>query len=262
MEVRIIACYTQDPVLMAYIFDDTTDMHRDMAIDIFRFGKQWDNIPGKLGKKIRFEAKNGATFPWFYNSYYRSIARNLFAKCMDMECYEGINVLEHLKSIGIIKSNSKPYDDFEAHIKKVEEKFWNKFKEVKKWQEATMKGYLRNGYIEQKFGFRCGGHLSHNQVVNYPVQGTAFHCLLWAINRINKNMKDMKLQSLLNGQIHDCALFDTNPSEQHKLMEMCQRVATIEIREELNWLNVPLAIEWEEGDVNKSWADKVEWREE
>lgn len=264
MEVRIIACYTQDPTLMAYIFDDTTDMHRDMAIDIFKFGKTWDTIPSKLGKKIRFEAKNGATFPWFYNSYYRSIARNLFAKCMSMICYEGITILEHLKSIGVIKSNNttKAYEEFEAHIKKVEDRFWHKFHEVKKWQEAMMKSYLKLGYIEQKFGFRCGGYLSHNDVVNYPIQGTAFHCLVWSLNEIVKEIKRQRLYTRVIGQIHDCCLDDLFPPERKIIMDLSSEIATVRIREVHPWINVPLMIEWEEGEVNQSWADKIECRED
>lgn len=262
MEVRIIACYTQDPVLMAYIFDESTDMHRDMAIDIFRFGKTWDTIPKKLRGMIRFEAKNGATFPWFYGSYYRSVTRNLFAKCMGMECYEGINILEHLKSIGIVKSNSKPYDDFEAHIKKVEERFWNKFKVVRKWQEDMWKSYLRLGYIEQKHGFRCGGYLSHNDVVNWPIQGTAFHCLMWSLNTINARIKEERLKTKIIGQIHDCCLYDLVPPENDQIVLLSESIATKEIREVHPWINVPLLIEWEEGDINQSWAEKVEWKEE
>jgi uracil-DNA glycosylase family 4 len=262
MEVRIIACYTKDPVLMSYIFDASTDMHRDMAIDLFKFGDLWQTIPKKKAKDIRFEAKNGATFPWFYGSYWRSVARNLFNQVMDMECYEGITVFEHLQAVGIIKNRGRAYEEFEAHIKQCEAKFWHKFKEVKKWQEWAWKSYLEKGYIEQLFGFRCSGWLTRNDVVNYPVQGTAFHCLMWAINRINKEMKRRRMLSKMNGQIHDCCLTDCFPPEQHNLMELSSRIATVEIREELKWLNVPLLIEWEQTEVNKSWATKEETRED
>lgn len=262
MEVKIIACYSHDKTLMNYIEDESTDMHRDMAIDIFRFGKQWDNIPKKLASKIRFEAKNGATFPWFYNSYFRSIARNLFAKTMKMECYNNITLFEHLQAVGIIKSKATAYDDFEKHIKRVEELFWQKFTGVKQWQEKTLKDYLKNGYIEQLFGFRISGYLTRNQVANYPIQGTAFHCLMWALNHINDKIQRDKLLTKIIGQIHDCCLFDLFPPEQQYIMEMSTQIATKDIRITNPWIIVPLSIEWEETEVNQPWGSKVETREE
>jgi uracil-DNA glycosylase family 4 len=262
MEVRIIACYSQDPKLMAYIFDESTDMHRDIAIELFNFEKTWKDIPNKLAKKIRFEGKNGATFPWFYGSYYKNIARNIFAKCMAMICYENITVLEHLMAVGVIKHKSKAYEEFEEHVKKVEQRFWHRFKGVKAWQEKSWKDYLAKGYIEQMFGFRCSGYLTRNDVVNWPIQGTAFHCLLWSINEINRRMKDDYMKSLMIGQIHDCCLSDLYPPEKQKLMTMSNLIATKEIREVHKWINVPLLIEWEEAPINASWADKVEVREE
>jgi DNA polymerase I-like protein with 3'-5' exonuclease and polymerase domains len=258
MEVRIIACYTQCPVLMNYIFDESTDMHRDNAIELFNFHDTWQLIPGKLGKKIRFEAKNGFTFPEFYGSYYRSCARNLFQKCMGMICYDGITVLEHLRATGIIKDKNKAYEEFEEWVKRVEQRFWLKYKAVKKWQEKAWSDYLRLGYVEQMFGFRCQGYMTRNDVVNYPIQGTAFHCLMWSINEINRRMKEQRMLSKMIGQIHDCCLSDLFPFEQRKLMDMSAKIATQEIREVNKWINVPLIIEWEETEINKPWGSKIE----
>jgi len=264
MEVRIIACYTQCPTLMAYIFDPNTDMHRDNAIEIFKFSDDlWDKIPKKpFAKDLRFEAKNGFTFPEFYNSYYKSCARNLFSKCMKMICYEGITVFEHLQAVGVIKTKANAYEEFETHLKKVEERFWFKYKAVKQWQEKSLADYVRLGYIEQMFGFRCQGYLSKNQVVNYPVQGTAFHCLMWSINEINKRMKEEKYISRMNGQVHDCCLTDLFPLEKQKLMKMSNQIATLDIREHFKWLVVPLLIEWEETEIDKPWGSKEETRED
>jgi hypothetical protein len=47
---------------------------------------------------------------------------------------EGITVEEHLRNVGVIKGNLKPYDCFEKHVKDVEEKYWKRFKVFKEWQ--------------------------------------------------------------------------------------------------------------------------------
>jgi DNA polymerase I-like protein with 3'-5' exonuclease and polymerase domains len=181
---------------------------------------------------------------------------------MDMVCYEGITVFEHLRAVGIIKNKGRAYEEFEAHIKKREEIFWSKFKAVKKWQEKAWADYIRLGYIEQMFGFRCKGFLSRNEVVNYPVQGSAFHALMWTINHLNKEMKEAEMLTRMNGQIHDCCLSDMYPPERKAYMAMSERIATIDIRKANPWINVPLLIEWEEGAPNASWAHKVETRED
>ena len=55
--------------------------------------------------------------------------------------------------------------------------------------------------------------MTNNMIVNSPIQGTAFHCLLWSMIEINKFIKKEKLESKLIGQIHDEILVDTVPDE-------------------------------------------------
>jgi DNA polymerase-1 len=262
MEVRIIACITQDPILIEYINDPTSDMHRDQAMELFCFNKkEWDHmvsINKRNPKDIRFHAKNGMVFALFYGSYYRSIARTLFALLKELTTGE-CTLFEHLRSKGIIRSLSTAADDFENHVKRVEQKFWNRFKAVKKWQEKAFADYLQKGYIEQMFGFRVSGWLTRNDICNYPVQGTAFHCLVWSIGKLDYRMKEEKLDSKLIGQIHDCCLGDVVPSEQNQWDYMSHEIATKEIREEHKWIIVPLAIEFEKTKINEAWSMKKEF---
>jgi DNA polymerase-1 len=259
MEVRIIACVTQDPVLMRYIEDSTSDMHRDQAKDWFSFtDAEWATIDKKLAKAVRFESKNGFVFAEFYGSYYGSIARTMFPKLKELSIGE-TNLFEHLRSKGVIRSLSTAADDFENHTKRVEQRFWNKFKAVKKWQEKAFASYLEKGYIEQMFGFRCGGWLSKNDICNYPIQGTAFHCLVWSLGQLDKRMKDERMDSLLIGQIHDCCLGDITVDEHDHWCHMSHKIATQEIREAFKWIIVPLDIEFEESGINEPWSVKKEF---
>jgi DNA polymerase-1 len=262
MEVRIIACITHDPVLMKYIEDPTSDIHRDQAMELFCFNKaEWDHmvsINKKNPKDIRFHAKNGMVFALFYGSYYRSIARTLFALLKELNTGE-CTLFEHLRSKGIIRSLSSAAEDFENHVKRVEQKFWNRFKGVKKWQEKAFASYLEKGYIEQMFGFRVSGWLTRNDICNYPVQGTAFHCLVWSIHRLDYQMKEEKMHSKLIGQIHDCCLADVVPTEQDRWDAMSYNIATKEIREVHPWIIVPLDIEFEKTEVNAPWSTKKEF---
>ncbi len=259
MEVRIIACITQDPVLIKYIEDPSSDMHRDQAMDWFSFTKEeWDVLDKKQAKGIRFVAKNSMVFALFYGSYYRSIARGQFPMLKEMMVGD-ITMFEHLRRKGVIKSLSTAQEDFENHTKRTEQRFWNRFKAVKAWQEKAFKSYLEKGYIEQMFGFRCHGWLTRNDICNYPVQGTAFHCLIWAIVTLEQRMIDHKMDSMLVGQIHDCCLGDILDREHDLWCTMSQQIATKEIREAHPWIIVPLDIEFEKGEIGEPWSKKKEF---
>ena len=58
IEVKVNACYNKDTTLLNYVTDPTTDMHRDMAIQIFKLGDYDEKIHGTL----RSATKNGFVF--------------------------------------------------------------------------------------------------------------------------------------------------------------------------------------------------------
>jgi DNA polymerase I-like protein with 3'-5' exonuclease and polymerase domains len=53
--------------------------------------------------------------------------------------------------------------------------------------------------------------MGHDDVTNYPIQGSAFHCLLWAFNETDRIMRKDKWDTRLLGQVHDSMLLDVNP---------------------------------------------------
>jgi DNA polymerase-1 len=259
LEVRIIACYTQDSVLMNYIKDETSDMHKDQAMILFGFApNEWAELDKKHAKAIRFEAKNGLVFPLFYGSFYGSISRNLFPKLKEMTTGE-MTVFEHLRSKGIINSLSSASKDFEEHVKQVEKKFWTRFSKSKLYQEQSYKDYVKNGYVEQKFGFKGKGWMSKNDISNHPVQGSAFHCLLWSLNELDRRMKAANMESKIITEIHDCCLASIVPDELEEWCKLSYEIATQEIRKAHPWIIVPLDLEFSKSEVDGSWATMKEF---
>ena len=242
IEVRMGAVYTKDPVLIDYINDPKTDMHRDTASDIFIL------VSKEITIEIRFVAKNDFVFPEFYGSYYRNIAKNIWKDSLHLKTNSGATIKDHLKSKGI-----DDYYSFENHVKCVEERFWKKFKVFRQWQENHINDFIKNGHLEMLFGFQSSGYLTRNKIINYPFQGTAFHCLLWSIIQINKELKKNNYKTRIVGQIHDCCIYDLVPEEEKDIIELSEYIATKRIREEFSWINVPLTIEWESTEIDEPW---------
>mgnify|MGYP001766403057 CR=1 FL=1 len=257
LEVRIIGACTGDPELVRYINDPSTDMHRDQAMSLFDLKKK------EVTKMLRFHAKNGFVFAEFYGSYYRSIARSLWETMNrdQLKTATDVNIFDHLMDNKII-NHEKDFDKFESHVKDVEQSFWDRFSGVKKWQKRNWDFYERNGYVELATGFRCSGYMKRNDLANYPIQGPAFHCLLYSLININDELKRRKMGTKIIGQIHDCCLFDCVPSEKEAVKEMSIEIATKKIRQDWKWLNVPVVLEFEETKVDESWYSKKEVREE
>jgi len=248
IEVRIAACYTKDPVLISYINDPTTDMHRDQAQELFLLNSE------EVNKTLRFYAKNGWVFPQFYGSYYKNCASGLWENCHNLPVgknNDGLILTEHLRKKGI-----KCYDDFVEHCKHHEKAYWDRFTVFKEWQESVKQFYLKYGYTKSFFGFRRSGYLSQNDVINTPIQGTAFHCLLWSFARISKIAKKEKWNSKLIGQIHDSIIIDLDPAEETHVLKTVNKVMTIDIREDNDWIIVPLEVEPELTGVDEPWYYK------
>lgn len=267
LEVRIIGACSHDKKLVAYINDPSTDMHRDKAMEIFGLDQK------QVTKMIRFYAKNMFVFAMFYGSWYRACAEILWDMLHkeNLKTTDGTDLLDHLVKVGIIKNrnhlgisavNPKEDTGFAGHLRSVEKKFWKDFEGVKQWQESNWAFYKKHGYVELATGFRCSGYMKRNEIANYPIQGPAFHCLLYSLININDELKRRKMGTKIIGQIHDCCIFDCVPSEKKIVKELSTEIATKKIREDWKWLNVPLILEWEEGGIDKSWFDKKEVREE
>lgn len=267
IEVRISACYNKDPVLIDYVKNSPPkDMHRDMACEIFLLK------PEQVTKKgTRDSAKNQFVFPQFYGSFYVDCAKAMW-KSMERRSHviEGSTrlVKDHLAEKGITERglcdpDQRPrHGTFEAHLKKVEDKFWNdRFKVYTDWKRRWFTKYQNNGYFDLLTGFRCTGLYRRNQVINFPVQGCAFHCLLWSIMRLQEEIDRRGMKTKLVGQIHDCLLADVHESEVQEFLNLCKQVMTVDLVKHWSWIIVPLEIEVDLVPDGKSWLDKGQWIE-
>jgi DNA polymerase I-like protein with 3'-5' exonuclease and polymerase domains len=248
-EVRIAGCYTEDPAWIDYIITPGADMHRDCAAETFLLPKE------QVTSTIRFFSKNQWVFPQLYGSWYKNCAKNLWNTVVvpGLKTVEGRTVKEHLRSKDI-----STYTRFEEHCRKYERRYWNKFKKTKQWQEKVIRDYATKGYVTTYFGHRRSGYLKMNEIINTPIQATAFHCLLWSCNRCDDIARDENWESELLSQVHDSMKFDAYPPEQEMVVETVQQVAEIDIREENDWIIVPLVMEFEFTPINGNWYTKEE----
>jgi len=248
IEVRIAACYHKDPTMLAYIKDSTKDLHRDMAMECYLLEQR------QMTKDIRYCGKNKFVFPQFYGDYYVNCAKNLWKAIdeMSLQTAEGTSLKEHMAKKGI-----RTLAQFEKHIQKVEDNFWNvRFKKYTQWKKEHYQKYLQNRYFDTLTGFRCQGMMSRNDVINYPVQGSAFHCLLWSLIQIQKQIKIERMQSLIVGQIHDSIILDIVPEEEEKIVAILKEVMTQRIIKHWKWIIVPLDIEIDVTPIDGSWNEK------
>lgn len=262
LEVRIAACYHHDPVMVKYLNDKTTDMHRDMAQELF-FIKNF-NKADKTHAELRQAAKNGFVFPQFYGDYYVNCAANLtinwgkLSKFTRWEKGSGIAFEKGHLADHLIKQGFNDINSYAEHVKKVERNFWEKrFKVYAKWKDDWYNDYLQKGYAYCKTGFTFQGNMRRNEIINYPVQGAAFHVLLWSLLEGMKAQIRDKWKSKIIGQIHDSIIMDVHPSEVDKIAKIMKCIMVNDVRAHWPWIDIPLDVEASISPVDKSWS-KVE----
>jgi DNA polymerase I-like protein with 3'-5' exonuclease and polymerase domains len=267
LEVKIAACYHRDPNMIRYMSDPGADMHGDMTGQIFIIPNFDRKLPDH--KYLRDATKNGFVFPQFYGSYY--------ANCIDTLCGwgklpkgqwhagqgiampsmgEGKTLSDWMIAVGLSSS-----DKFELHLKKIERDFWyRRFKVYQRWKDEWWQEYQRNGYFDLYTGFRCSGVMKRNDAINYPIQGSAFHCLLWSFIRLDQIQQEEGWNSRLIGQIHDAIIMDIAPEERDHVLRTVQRVTCEDLPKAWPWIIVPLDVEIDVCDVDKPWSEKKPYK--
>jgi len=259
LEVSIAACYHKDPMMLKYLTSDSSDMHGDMAQQIFKIKKLDKSKPSH--NTLRAAAKNGFVFPQFYGDYYGNNALSLACDWGKLpngrwKGGQGIELENNHLSDHLIKHGIKSIKSFIEFMKEVEKDFWyNRFPTYQEWKEKWWKYYQKNGYIDMLTGFRCKGVMSRNDCINYPVQGAAFHCLLWSFIKLTEIMVEEKWETKLIGQIHDAIVFDAHPDELDYILKVVKKVTTQELPEQWKWIIVPLSVDADIGEIDGSWAE-------
>jgi DNA polymerase I-like protein with 3'-5' exonuclease and polymerase domains len=178
-----------------------------------------------------------------------------WSKGMGYVMDDGSTISDHLISIGI-----SSYQTFEQYIQEIEKDFWYKrFPVYAKWKEKHYSKYLLSGEVQMHTGFICSGAMSKNDVINYPVQGAAFHCLLWTLIQMTKRLEELEMDSKIVGQIHDSLIIDVHPDEVRDVYELVRKIGIDSLKENFPWINVPIEMEAEICPVDGSWADKEDF---
>ncbi len=257
LEVSISACYNKDPRLLEYLFNPNSDMHTDMAKYLFKLVSLDKSL--REDAWLRFSAKNAFVFAEFYGSYYedcaKEIARHLqlpssgkWKKGKGVLLPDGGHISDHMISKGISR-----YIDFEEHVRRAEKDLWeHRFPVYAEWRKQWYKDYEKRGYFDLLTGFRCQGFYKRNEAINLPIQGSAFHCLLWTFIRVDEIMREEKWDSRLVGEVHDDMILDVHPDEQEHVEKTIQHVVSNELPEAWSWIAAPLRIDIKSGDIDGS----------
>lgn len=265
LEFRICACVWDDPEMIAYASDPDKDVHRDCAAENFLCPRD------EVSKDMRYVAKNQFVFPQLYGSYYVNCARDMWAAIDKLQLRTkktNTPVKEWLAKKSIHQSGACMHGQqpipgtFEAHVKKCQEKFMGRFSTFAQKKEDWWNAYQKQGAFRMVTGFVARGVYSKNFLLNAPIQGPGFHCLLKTIIKQQALIEKCKMAALLVGQIHDCAIGDVPESELQDYLTMVKWVVSVYLPKVWPWLRkVPLAIEAEICPLGGSWWEKKVWAE-
>ena len=273
IEVRISACYNDDTNLIKYINDPSTDMHRDMASYIFMMDREFLVANKDWAKKsVRDWAKNRLVFPFFYGSIAQQCAPDLWRavlahrKAGEFMPDGKTTIRKYLKRKGITQLGDCSYEgepqkgDFVYRVKQAEDYMWNEmFPEYTAWKDAWYKKYLKTGRFAMHTGFEVEALLKKNDVLNYSIQGSAFHCTLQALVWIIKALKKRKMKTKMIGEIYDCLIADVPPDELQDYINLARDIMAVRVPAKWKWIIVPLDVEAEVCEVGESWYLKKVW---
>ena len=186
-EVVVQAMLANDKVLIEQLREGF-DSHRYWASRLF--GK----AESEVTKKERQRGKNEFVFPILYGAHPESIS----------------------KAMGL------PLE----YVKECWHEFFGLYKGIAKYQRSKLKEYKDTGYVSTPLGFRRHAPLRSNQIINYPIQATAFHCLLDSLIQIVKILKGEKFESLPVLQVHDSITFDVVEDELDDLIDIVEECTT------------------------------------
>jgi len=236
-EVTTSAAYHKDPYFIECIDPKKdTDMHRDNATDI------WMLDPEEVTKNIRFYAKNCWTFPQFYGDYYGSCATSLWEH-RHLKTNSGIPLIDHLKTKKITT-----YKQFEKHCSSCETRMWkDRFKVYDSWKSRNIEKYKKEMKIKTFLGFVFRGYLDKKQINNYPIQGTSFHLLLYAIYELHTWLKENNMETKCLGEVHDSVVL-TSPEHEYKIVIKKFMEITRKLHIVFPWMSSPMEAE---ADISK-----------
>ncbi|HPD18144.1 MAG TPA: DNA polymerase I, partial [Candidatus Goldiibacteriota bacterium] len=218
IELRILAHFSNDEKLMEYFLSDK-DIHTMTAAEIFGINEK-DVIENQ-----------------------RRVAKTI-----------NFGIIYGMSSYGMSRELKIPLKQAAFYI----EKFFQTYKNVRKYQEEMINFAQKNGYVETLLGRKryvpdinssnkTMREFAERIAINSPIQGTAADVIKKAmIEIVDLFIKD-KLKSKMILQVHDELVFSVNVEEKEKIKTEVKRIMENVIK-----LNVPLKIKTGEG---KNWYE-------
>jgi DNA polymerase I-like protein with 3'-5' exonuclease and polymerase domains len=244
IEVVTAALYHKDPKAIEYLVDPNADMHRDNAAQL------WMCSPDDVSKEVRAFQKGTWTFPQQYGDYYVNCAKNTW-EGRHLKLKNGKTCLESIEEHGIFD-----LDSYTEYLREAEEELWqHRFKVYTQWKLDQCNIYKAQGYVDTFFGFRFGGRLDRKQLSNFPIQGTAFHILLWCLIYLHKIAMDEGWESKFVGEIHDSMILDIVPEEAEYIIRKIKHVCEKVVVDRFDWINLPFEVDIELTKINGNFSE-------
>jgi len=224
VEARAIGALSRDPVYIDALWDNY-DIHMEWARHIARAYPDRiggaDNLNDKaVMKALRQDMKSGWTFALLFGAGANTVANTL----------------------------KVPRDTVDPLI----DKFWKQFRRSKEWQDELHTFYKKHWYVETIGGFRRYGPLSHNDIINTPVQGSAAEIAKAGIVIINKKIQP------INCTIHDSLEFFIKEKSYEQTLEDIAEIMTTVAITKFGLDNIPWCVE---AEVGQTWADLSVYKE-
>jgi DNA polymerase-1 len=195
VELRIMAHLSQDPALIESFLADE-DIHAATASNVF--GVPFDEVTAEQRRRAKV-----------FN----------------------FGVLYGLSEYGLSTKERIPREEAATFIKR----YFEKYQKVKGWRDGTIESCRKLGYVETLMGrrryipeikspnFQVRGS-GERMAINMPVQGTASDIIKVAMNRIDEEIVEKKLQTRMTLQVHDELIFEGPRAEIDQVREMCLRL--------------------------------------
>lgn len=260
LEVHVSACYHRDPRQLSDL-ENNYDTHSDVSKQCYKYDDDFIAKNKTLAKTLRQAAKGDAVFSWFYGNYYVDVCLRLWKTA------QAQNMIDHLASVGIKRLGLEFDDDagkwvenhgsdaFVTHIKAVEHNFWNvRYPIYNQWRQDWYRAYCQKGFFHTLTGFGWYGVEKRNFVINCPIQGSAFHCLLQSIIDIQAEIEARKMDAEIICEVHDSILAVVHETQLHDFVAMSNEIMTSKLRAKWPWICLDLKTEVEVS--RESWWHK------
>jgi DNA polymerase-1 len=167
-------------------------------------------------------------------------------------------IIYGISAFGLARQLSIPQGEARAYI----DAYFKRYPGIRDYMEATKRFAREHGFVATPFGRRCHvpgiasknpaqRSFSERAAINAPIQGGAADIIKRAMGRIPDALAAAGLSARMLLQVHDELLFEVEPAERERTIEVVRGVMENAARPALE-LSVPLVVE---AGYGRSWAE-------